>query len=155
VQDAEDQMLGADEAVAKVQGLAERELEGLLGRRSERRAGASFLAAAGRPGHVERANAELGFDRGADGVEVDADGLEGPSVGLTHWTAAYDVDGRGAKVLDGEAGVTEHVARHAGAACEGEDQVLGADEVVAEEPGFVLGVRQDVAGFVGEAFEHP
>ena len=57
--------------------------------------------------------------------------------------------------LEADAKGPQRLGRYAVALVdEAEQDVLGADEVVVEEPRFLLGQHQDSSGTVGEALEH-
>ncbi len=65
---------------------------------------------------------------------------------------AHDIH---AEDLDGQARLHQHLGTHAVAlGGEPEEQVLGADVVVPERAGLLLGEHDDDAGPVGETFEH-
>ncbi len=110
----EEDVLGADVVVAELQGLAQRELEDLLGPRRERDVAARGLGAL----------ADDLDDLGPHRLEVDAEALQGPR--------------RDALTLVDQP----------------EQDVLGADVVVIEEPGFLLGQHHHPAGSVGESLKH-
>ena len=109
----EEDVLGADVVVAELQRLPERELEDLLGARREgdvaRRRGAAL--------------ADDLLDLRADGLEGDAEGLEG-------------LGGDAFALVD-----------------QPEQDVLGADVAVVEEASLLLGQDHHSAGPVGEPFE--
>ena len=111
--EAEEDVLGADVVVAELQRLAERELEDLLGAGGERDVAARRGAAL----------ADDLLDLAADGLERDAEGLEG-------------LRGDALALVD-----------------ETEQDVLGADVVVVEEAGLLLRQDHDSTGPVGETFE--
>ncbi len=111
--EAEEDVLGADVVVTQLQGLAQRQLEDLLGAGRERDV----------PGGRRAALADDLLDLLAHGLEADAQRLERL--------------GRDTLTLVDEA----------------EQDVLGADVVVVEEPGFLLGQDHDPSRPVGEPFE--
>ncbi len=110
---AEQHVLGADVVVAQLQGLAQRQLEDLLGPGGERR----------RTRGRRAGGADGLLDLLADAFQADAERLEG-------------FGGDALTLVD-----------------EAEQDVLGADEVVVEEPRFLLGENQDSSGSVSETFE--
>jgi hypothetical protein len=108
-------VLGADVVVVQLQGLAERELEGLLGARGERDMPAADLPG---PGADDRPDLFAGaLKRHPEALE-DA---EREPVGLAE---------------------------------EPEQNVLGADVVVLQPPGFFLGKDDGVPGAVSESLKH-
>ena len=111
--EAEEDVLGADVVVAELQRLAQRQLEHLLGPGREGDV----------PGRRRAALADDLLDLAADGLEGDAERLEG-------------LGGDALALVD-----------------QPEQDVLGADVVVVEEARFLLGQDDDPAGPVGEAFE--
>src|SRR4029079_1453370 len=112
--EAEQDVLGADVVVAKAQGLAQGELEHLLGARGEGDlAGGDLLA---RPDDADNLS--------ADALDGDVEGLE---------------DAGGQALL---------LAQQA------EEDVLGADVIVLENPGLLLGEDDHLASPFGEALKH-
>ena len=111
---AEQDVLGADVVVAELQRLAQRQLEDLLGAGGEGDV----------PGRRRAALADDLLDLAADGLERDAEALEG---------------------LGGDAFALVDQA---------EQDVLGPDVAVVEQARFLLGEDDDPAGPVGETFEH-
>ena len=111
---AEQDVLGADVVVMQLQGLAERELEGLLRARGER-----------------DMPADRRVPRADDGLDLFAGALE-----------------RHPEALEGRE------REPAGLGQEPEQDVLGADVVVLQSPGFLLGKHDDVPGLVSESLKH-
>ncbi len=111
--EAEQDVLGADVVVAELQRLSQRQLQHLLG------AGGEGDVAAGR----RAALADDLLHLAADGLERDAEGLEG-------------LGGHALALVD-----------------EPEQDVLGADVVVVEQSSFLLGQHDDSTGSVSEPFE--
>ena len=112
--EAEQDVLGADVVVAELQGLAQAELEDLLGARRERDVSARRLLPL----------ADDLLDLGANRLQRDVEALEG----LRRYPLAL-VD-------------------------ETQEDVLGADVVVAEHPGLFLGQDDDAPRAVGKPLEH-
>ena len=110
----EQDVLGADVVVVQLQGLAERELEGLLRARGERDMPAD------RPGP----GADNGPDLFAGALKRHPEALEGAE------------------------------REPVGLAEEAEQHVLGADVVVLQSPGFLLGKHDSVPGAVSESLKH-
>ncbi len=110
---AEEDVLGADVVVAQLQGLAQRQLEDLLGSRGEGDVAAGGL----------RPLADDLHHLGAHRLQADAHAFEGPG-------------GDAFALVD-----------------EAEEDVLGADVVVVEQPGLFLGQDHHPAGSVGEPLE--
>jgi hypothetical protein len=111
--EAEEDVLGADVVVAELEGLAQGQLEDLLGAGRERDV----------PGGRRAALADDLLDLAAHGLQRDAERLEG-------------LGGDAFALVD-----------------QPEQDVLGADVVVVEEPSFLLGQYDDPSGSVGEPFE--
>src|SRR5919198_6721078 len=147
-QQPEDEVLAADLAPAKLDGVAHRELERLLRARGERDVPADAAPAA-----AQRARPERALDALAHRVEVDAERGErvGVDVLLAGADDAHDVVAH-ACGLDAEAG--EQARARSIPAQNAEQDVLGADPAVAQRPGLVLRDRHGRARVLGEALEH-
>jgi hypothetical protein len=111
----EQDVLRADVVVAQLLGLAQRQLQDLLGPGRERDV----------PGRRLLPAADDLLDLGAHRFEGDAEGLQGRG---GHALALVD---------------------------QAEQDVLGADVVVVEEPGLLLGQHNHPPGPVGELLKHP
>mmetsp|Transcript_3026 Transcript_3026/g.11268 ORF Transcript_3026/g.11268 Transcript_3026/m.11268 type:complete len:911 (+) Transcript_3026:148-2880(+) len=82
-------------------------------------------------------------------------GGEGDLHGDEAGAAADDLLNLDARLLEGDAHALEHLGGDAGAlADETEHDLLGADEVVAEAAGLLLGQHDNLDGLLGEALEH-